>query len=217
MLSRRYLGSGHGSAGKAQAKRFDAKNATLFVLRAFLVPKYWFRTACAITVIVVTGVCIASVAISPLSGQYAIAGKQYAVLLRPSKVSAIELDPLSFDARMSVPEKQIRVVRREKEISLWFIYVNVCLQTNNVVQVTIHLARTCVLAWSCVGLATCRYLFSRILSAPHTCQCGYSLQGNVSGICPECGTPIPSAQTNPSVNSVSTNPVIERNTTVDSP
>lgn len=45
--------------------------------------------------------------------------------------------------------------------------------------------------------------------------CGYDLQGCCSPRCPECGTPIPLSQAIPGVNSVSTNPVNERNTTVD--
>lgn len=34
----------------------------------------------------------------------------------------------------------------------------------------------------------------RILSPDHCHSCGYDLFGNVSGICPECGTPVPTPQ-----------------------
>lgn len=49
----------------------------------------------------------------------------------------------------------------------------------------------------------------------HCGRCGYCLKGNVSKVCPECGTPIDAKQLArlPGVNSVSTNPVDERNTT----
>lgn len=30
----------------------------------------------------------------------------------------------------------------------------------------------------------------RHIPPPGECQCGYNLHGNVSGVCPECGTPV---------------------------
>jgi hypothetical protein len=48
-------------------------------------------------------------------------------------------------------------------------------------------------------------------------NCSYLLVGCPSSRCPECGTTIPLGLAIPGVNSVSTNPVIDRNTTVDSP
>lgn len=32
----------------------------------------------------------------------------------------------------------------------------------------------------------------RYIPPPGECQCGYNLFGNVSGVCPECGSPVPS-------------------------
>ena len=32
---------------------------------------------------------------------------------------------------------------------------------------------------------------TRVLKEPECGNCGYNLTGNVSGVCPECGTPIP--------------------------
>lgn len=46
--------------------------------------------------------------------------------------------------------------------------------------------------------------------------CTYGLRGSSSDRCPECGDPIPRDQPISSVNSASTSPVNERNTTVDS-
>jgi hypothetical protein len=48
-------------------------------------------------------------------------------------------------------------------------------------------------------------------------NCRYNLTGNISRRCSECGTAIPPGQAILGVSSVSTNPVIERNSTVDSP
>lgn len=51
-------------------------------------------------------------------------------------------------------------------------------------------------------------------------DCGYDLRGSTastSRVCPECGTPISPSQAIPGVNSMSTNPVIERSTSVDPP
>jgi hypothetical protein len=60
-------------------------------------------------------------------------------------------------------------------------------------------------------------LYRHPTSLAGTCsKCTYDLRGTSSGICPECGMPIP-GQPITSVNSVSTNPVIDRNTNVDSP
>jgi len=43
-------------------------------------------------------------------------------------------------------------------------------------------------AWLCVRLRN--RLFER-QTGPHCLECGYNLTGNVSGVCPECGTAIP--------------------------
>lgn len=43
------------------------------------------------------------------------------------------------------------------------------------------------------------YLWRRRKYPAHCCQkCGYDLTGNMSGICPECGTPIAEPKTTPS-------------------
>ena len=44
--------------------------------------------------------------------------------------------------------------------------------------------------WAIRGPVILRRRRRRRLRAAHVClQCGYSLTGNVSGVCPECGTP----------------------------
>lgn len=37
----------------------------------------------------------------------------------------------------------------------------------------------------------------RYIPPPGECQCGYNLTGNVSGICPECGTPVQNSVSKP--------------------
>ena len=42
----------------------------------------------------------------------------------------------------------------------------------------------------CAGLATAVMLYAdRRHVPPGHCRCGYNLTGNISGVCPECGTP----------------------------
>ena len=53
-----------------------------------------------------------------------------------------------------------------------------------------------VLPILCVGITTVLlwlidYRLSRSIPPLHCQDCGYNLTGNTSGICPECGTPIP--------------------------
>jgi hypothetical protein len=57
--------------------------------------------------------------------------------------------------------------------------------------------RICLPYWlvSALGFAACFLLMFRIRRRPPAgqCECGYNLTGNVSGRCPECGTPVPQA------------------------
>ncbi len=46
------------------------------------------------------------------------------------------------------------------------------------------------IAWLCWMLC-CK----RRIDAEGCAHCGYSLRGNVSGVCPECGTPVSLAKT----------------------
>jgi hypothetical protein len=41
--------------------------------------------------------------------------------------------------------------------------------------------------WGCVWF--CFFRFRYRSGVPGVCRCGYSLVGNTSGVCPECGTP----------------------------
>ena len=54
-----------------------------------------------------------------------------------------------------------------------------------------------VVAWGCIAL-TLRFLSRRIVPDGHCQSCSYSLVGNTSGVCPECGTVITSKQRDPS-------------------
>ena len=50
-----------------------------------------------------------------------------------------------------------------------------------------------------IAYAAARFGFSlvrwRRVVSPDYCQCGYDLTGNVSGVCSECGTPVPGPAT----------------------
>jgi len=63
-----------------------------------------------------------------------------------------------------------------------------------------------------IGQCVYQWVIMPPLRCTSECRhCDYSLKGNVSGRCPECGTPIPPNQHIPTVNSVSTNPQNEHN------
>jgi hypothetical protein len=50
----------------------------------------------------------------------------------------------------------------------------------------------CVPSWLLTFLGFRRWRAVRDHNGPPNCaKCGYNLTGNISGICPECGTPIP--------------------------
>ena len=72
---------------------------------------------------------------------------------------------------------------------------------------------TVLLAWGVPGFIPAFLRFRKPKSG-HCTKCRYDLTGNVSHICPECGTQIDPKEFArlSGVNSVSTNPVNERNT-----
>jgi hypothetical protein len=41
-----------------------------------------------------------------------------------------------------------------------------------------------------LALLALRFVRARRIKPGHCNQCGYSLTGNTSGVCPECGTPV---------------------------
>lgn len=49
----------------------------------------------------------------------------------------------------------------------------------------------CMLTYLCFIFRATFWQWKRSRNSRRCCQCGYDLTGNVSGICPECGTPIP--------------------------
>lgn len=54
-----------------------------------------------------------------------------------------------------------------------------------------------LLVLSIVSLRAARKLARFLVLRSGCCVCGYNLTGNVSGVCPECGTPVPSGTAPP--------------------
>jgi len=100
----------------------------------------------------------------------------------PMAVSSLRLRPLAPTARSILLTMSITAV-------ICAVCVMLLLPTNEVLGILASLV-----LGSVVFLAACTILRRRlpILYPPgHCVRCGYNLTGNVSGVCPECGTPVP--------------------------
>ncbi len=95
---------------------------------------------------------------------------------------------------VTVPE---RVLLWEPELDrfdrTWLIVPDVRLRTGGLQHIGISvLTPTSMLLFVGAGIYYWRRARRGWVLGPHMCRvCGYNLTGNVSGICPECGTPIP--------------------------
>lgn len=61
---------------------------------------------------------------------------------------------------------------------------------NEMLLILMSLAMSTLFGWACLGVLF-QWPGFRTPRMPHECdRCGYDLTRNVSGVCPECGTPI---------------------------